>query len=241
MRYLMTAFATLSLGALPMTAQVPARPTQPNLPAQPSAPPAPITEQQRQQHQAIREKYAKEMQVHRDAIQGLNEKMRAEIDATLTPEQREFRQQRAGGRGMGMGLGAGRGMGMAQGGGRMGGMALGNGRPPMRAMLWRRADRAARQIIGMRDRMMLHAMMQQRGRGMMGPGNMMGPGAAMGGRGAGLGQGNMMGPGQGMGGRGGMMNGMGPGQPPAVAKRAQPSKAAPAPVKKPATTGGGGN
>lgn len=186
MRYLMTAFAAISLGALPITAQVPARPTPPNPPAQPAGPPATITEQQRQQHQAIREKYVKEFQVHRDAIQALNEKMRSEIDATLTPEQRELRQ-RGGGLGIGMGQGGGRGMAMAQGGGRMGGMAPGNGQLQARAMLWRHADRAARQMIAMHDRMMVRAMMQRRGGGRMGQGGMMG------GRGGMTGEGDMMG------------------------------------------------
>jgi hypothetical protein len=146
MRYLMTALATLSIGALPVAAQNPVRPVPPNPPAQQGPPPAPLTDAQRQQQQAIREKYARELQAHRDAIQATNEKMRAEIAGILTPEQRARMPQR-GGRGMGMGLGAGNDMMMgppqndiyARPGGMM--------RRRAQAMMRTRADRGGRTII----------------------------------------------------------------------------------------------
>ena len=252
MRYLMTALAALSLGTLPLAAQVPARPAQPAAPVQPAGPPAQLTEQQLQQHQAIREKYAKELQAHRDAMQALNEKMRAEIEATLTPEQRQARQQGVGRR-MGLGMGGGRGMGLGQGGGRMGGL---NSPPEQRAMLWNRADRAARQIIMMRDRMVMRAMRQERGAGRVAQPDMKGGRGGMMGQ---MGQGDMMGQmGQGdMMGRIGQGTGMGqmnhgdmnmtggaaaPKQAAPKVVKPAPSKAPPAPpapVKKPATGGGG--
>ena len=247
MRYIMTALAALSLGALPIVAQVPARPAQPTPPAQPAGPPAQLTEQQRQQHQAIREKFAKDFQAHRDAMQALNEKMRTEIEATLTPDQRQARQQgaarglglgggrgvglgQAGGRGVGLGQGGGRGVGLGQaggrkvglgqGGGQMGAMAPGNGQLQPRAMLWNRADRAARQVIAMRDRMAGRALVHQRGaRRMVQPG-------MLGRRGAMMGQGAMMG----RMGQGATVGGLAPRQP-------APKVVKPLPAKP--TTGGG--
>ena len=238
MRYLMTALATLSLGAFPMAAQVPARPTPPTPPGQTAVPPAQITAEQQQQHLAIREKYAKEIQAQREAIQALNTKMRAEIEATLTPEQRQAVQQGGGrglglgagrgaglgqgaGRGMGLGQGGGRGLGLGQGGGGMGAMAPGMGQPPRRTMLRNRADRAALEIITMRDRMALRGMMRGRGAGAMGQAGVPA------GRGAG-----MMG-GRGQMGRGAMWGG-------AVPNPAAPAVKAPLP-KKPPAAGGGGN
>lgn len=88
MRYLITTLATLSLGALPIAAQNPTPPTPPTPPAQQGGPPMPLTPEQRQQQQAIREKYTRELEAQRAAIQATNEKMRAEIEGVLTPEQR---------------------------------------------------------------------------------------------------------------------------------------------------------
>ncbi len=102
MRAFMTAVVTLTLGSMPMAAQVPVRPTPPTPPAQQGGQPAPLTAEQRDQQQAIREKYIKVLRAQRDAIQATNAKLRAEIEGVLTPEQRA-RMARVGGLGMATG------------------------------------------------------------------------------------------------------------------------------------------
>jgi hypothetical protein len=167
MRRLMTAIATLSLGALPIAAQVPARPTPPNPPPQQVAPPAPLTDAQRQQQQAIRERYAKELEAQRAAVQATNEKMRAEIQGTLTPEQRA-RMPQGGGRGMAMGGGAGdMPMGPPQDDiyARPGGMM----RRRAEAMMRTQPRRGGRTIIIMTPKEMRHMMRARGGKRMNAP------------------------------------------------------------------------